>query len=363
VELNFNANGEIVASRVLSGPEELRQSALQTALEGKYAIQTARSLQVIVDFSLPAAGTAEISGKTTDASATPIPGVIVAAGNRATGIAIATVTDQDGVYRIKNLSPGSYRLSAQLNGFQEKSFDDVRLGESQQVRLNFQLRSDIEAKRVWSIPSSSPISLPDQFNIGPIGNLNLVGLSPAILTEITEKLRAFKGQIITTDLLTRLRASIKDTSWGDKPEDLTISARNDGAVDVWITFPPQGPPVVEFGPADVWITFPPQGPPVVEFGPADVRVGGNVVAASLLRQVKPVYPQAARDNRIQGVVVLEVTIATDGTVTTWKAVTGLPMFVQSAGDAVLQWVYKPILQDGRPVEAVSTIPINFAFEP
>jgi len=44
VELNFNANGEIVDSRVLSGPEELRQSALQTALQGKYAINTARAL-------------------------------------------------------------------------------------------------------------------------------------------------------------------------------------------------------------------------------------------------------------------------------------------------------------------------------
>jgi hypothetical protein len=39
------------------------------------------------------------------------------------------------------------------------------------------------------------------------------------------------------------------------------------------------------------------------------------------------------------------------------------MFVQSALDAVRQWVYQPVLQDGKPVVAVSTIPINFAFEP
>jgi TonB family protein len=344
VELNFNAGGDIVASRVLSGPEELRQSALQAALEGKYAIHTARSLQVIVDFSLPAAGTAEISGKTTDASSVPIPGVIVFATNTATGIAITMVTDQDGLYRFKNLSPGTYRVSTHLNGFQEKSFDDVRLGDIQQVRLNFMLRSDLEAKRVWSIPASSPISLPDQFNIGPIANISPFGLSPAVLTEMTEKLREFKGQIVTTDVLTRMRASIKDTSWGDKPEDFAISARNDGSVDVWITFPPQGPPVVEFG-------------------PADVRVGGNVLAANLVREVKPVYPQAAKDNRIQGVVVLEVKIATDGTVSDARVVTGLPMFVQPALDAVRQWLYKPVLLEGRPVEAVSTIPINFAFEP
>jgi len=75
VELTFNARGEIVDSRVLSGPEELRQAALQTALQGKYGVNVERSLQVIVDFKLPAHGTAEITGTTTDASRVPIPGV------------------------------------------------------------------------------------------------------------------------------------------------------------------------------------------------------------------------------------------------------------------------------------------------
>ncbi len=67
------------------------------------------------------------------------------------------------------------------------------------------------------------------------------------------------------------------------------------------------------GNVDATITFPPQDAPVIEFGPAEVRVGGKLMAASLVRQVTPVYPQAAIDNRIQGVVVLEVGIATDGT--------------------------------------------------
>ncbi len=344
VELNFNANGEIVDSRVLSGPEELRQSALQTAVQGKYAIHTARSLQVIVDFKLPDAGTGEISGRTTDASSVPTPGVIIAATNTATGIAITTVTDQNGEYRLRNLSQGTYRLSTRLSGFQDRSYDGVRVGDIQQIRLNFQLRSDADAKRVWSISASSPISLPDQFNSAPIANIVLFGLSQTVFTEMSEKFRAFEGQPISTDLLTRMRTSIKETTRGDKPADFTISSRADGTVDVLVGFPPQGPPVVEFG-------------------PVAVRVGGNVLAANLVRQVKPVYPQAAKDNRIQGVVVLEVNIATDGTVSDVRVVTGLPVFVQSALDAVRQWVYKPVLLEGRPVEAVSTIPINFAFEP
>jgi TonB family protein len=54
VELTFNASGNIVDSRVLSGPEELRAAALESALKGNYAINVARSLQVLVDFKLGA---------------------------------------------------------------------------------------------------------------------------------------------------------------------------------------------------------------------------------------------------------------------------------------------------------------------
>ncbi len=344
VELNFNANGEIVDSRVLSGPEELRQSAIQTALQGKYAINMARSLQVIVDFKLPDAGTGQISGSTADASRVPIPGVLIAATNTDTGITITTVTDQDGAYRLQKLSQGRYRLSARLSGFQDRSFDGVRLDDGQQVRLNFQLAPGAGASRVWSIAASSPISLPDQFNSAPIANIRLFGLSETVFTEMTEKLRAYKGQLISTDLLTRMRTSIKETTRGDKPADFTISSRTDGTIEILIGFPPQGPPVVELA-------------------PVAVRVGGNVLAANLVRQVKPVYPQAAKDNRLQGVVVLEVNIATDGTVSDARVITGHPDLVQSAFEAVRQWVYTPVLVDGRPVEVVSTITINFAFQP
>lgn len=245
---------------------------------------------------------------------------------------------------MRNLSPGTYRLSAGLTGFQDRSFDSVQLADIQQIRLNFQLRSDGQAKRVWSVAASSPISLPDQFNTGPIADIRLFSLSETVFNEVTEKLREFKGQWISTDVLTRMRTAIKETTRGDKPADFTIASRTDGTMDVLISFPPQGPPVVDFG-----------------LEPA--RVGANVLAANLVRQVKPVYPQAAKDNRIQGVVVLEVKIATDGTVSVSKVVTGPPELVESALDAVRQWVYKPVLLEGRHVEAVSTITMNFAFEP
>ena len=52
VELTFNASGNIVDSRVLSGPEELRAAALESAVRGNYSINVARTLQVLVEFKL-----------------------------------------------------------------------------------------------------------------------------------------------------------------------------------------------------------------------------------------------------------------------------------------------------------------------
>src|SRR3989475_792792 len=101
---------------------------------------------------------------------------------------------------------------------------------------------------------------------------------------------------------------------------------------------------------------PPPPPP-----PQRIRVGGNVQAANLLSQVKPVYPPLAKQARIQGVVVLEAEISKEGTIDNLKVVTGHPLLIQSAIDAVKQWRYKPTLLNGEPVPVVTTITVNFAF--
>jgi len=91
------------------------------------------------------------------------------------------------------------------------------------------------------------------------------------------------------------------------------------------------------------------------------RVVGNVIAANVISQVEPVYPELARQARIQGVVVLEAEISREGTVENLKVVTGHPLLTQAAIDAVKQWRYKPIMLNGQPVPVVTTITVNFAF--
>ena len=91
-----------------------------------------------------------------------------------------------------------------------------------------------------------------------------------------------------------------------------------------------------------------------------IRQGGNVQAARLINRVQPTYPPLARQARIQGTVRLHAIIAKDGTVQQLEVVSGHPLLVQSALDAVRQWRYQPTLLNGEPVEVDTTIDVIFS---
>jgi periplasmic protein TonB len=108
---------------------------------------------------------------------------------------------------------------------------------------------------------------------------------------------------------------------------------------------------------------PPPPPPKAEAPkpatPQRIRVGGNVQAAKIVRQPKPIYPPLAKQARISGVVRFNAIIGKDGTIQNLQLVSGHPLLVQSAQDAVKQWVYQPTLLNGEPVEVVTQIDVNF----
>jgi len=93
--------------------------------------------------------------------------------------------------------------------------------------------------------------------------------------------------------------------------------------------------------------------------PARIRVGGNVQAANLIRKVVPVYPEEAKKAHIQGTVRFQVIIAREGVIKEIHLVSGDPALAQAAQDAVQQWVYKPTLLNGQPVEVVTNVDVNF----
>jgi protein TonB len=93
--------------------------------------------------------------------------------------------------------------------------------------------------------------------------------------------------------------------------------------------------------------------------PPKVNVGGAVNMASLVRRVEPVYPVLARQARISGTVELLGVIGVDGRIRELQVVNGHPLLARAALEAVRQWVYEPTLLNGKPVEVIAPITVNF----
>lgn len=90
-----------------------------------------------------------------------------------------------------------------------------------------------------------------------------------------------------------------------------------------------------------------------------IRVAGNVQQATLIHQDIPKYPQDAKDNHIQGTVLLHAVIGKDGTILFLDLSQGVCALAGSAMEAVKNWRYKPTLLNGEPVEVDTTISVIY----
>lgn len=93
--------------------------------------------------------------------------------------------------------------------------------------------------------------------------------------------------------------------------------------------------------------------------PHSVRVSSGVAQGLLIHEVQPQYPPLARRARIQGAVVLQATIGRDGTIQNLHLVSGHPLLMEAAMEAVKQWRYRPYLLNNEPVDVDTTIEVNF----
>src|SRR5438105_8248795 len=91
---------------------------------------------------------ATVGGTVSDATGALIPGVSVTATNVATGIVTTVLTNEAGAYQFASLQTGTYKIVAELSGFQTQTYNNVALGISQQVRLNFTLQVGSVAQAV-----------------------------------------------------------------------------------------------------------------------------------------------------------------------------------------------------------------------
>ena len=98
----------------------------------------------------------------------------------------------------------------------------------------------------------------------------------------------------------------------------------------------------------------PSEPPVVAIG--------DVKPPKLVRRIEPAYPEIAVKARIEGTVILEATTDVYGRVVAVRVLRSLQFLDDAAIDAVRQWVYEPLLVNGRPRPVTFTVTVRFVLQ-
>jgi TonB family protein len=93
-----------------------------------------------------------------------------------------------------------------------------------------------------------------------------------------------------------------------------------------------------------------------------VRVGGGVGRPALRSHVDPVYPQAAKDAGVAGMVIVELLVDENGEVADAKIIRSVPMLDAAVLEAVRQWKYHPATVNGKPVRVLMSTNVTFALQ-
>jgi TonB family protein len=128
----------------------------------------------------------------------------------------------------------------------------------------------------------------------------------------------------------------------------SIGAVPGGRVTGLVEAPPPPPPPPAPAPA-------PAPPPA----PVPVRPGGRITAPVKIKDVRPVWPPEAYAERVRGVVILDVTIGTNGKVESAKVLKSVPLLDAAALDAVRQWEFTPTLANGIAVPVIMSVSVAF----
>jgi beta-lactamase regulating signal transducer with metallopeptidase domain len=301
VEATLDGRGNVVDTRVLNGPIELRRAAQGSVLNWHFAVDSAVSTRIVkVSFELPAE----------------------------TG------------------TPAASRLNA--------SPEVARRGAP-----------SLEGKRVSEI------------NIG--------GVTDQVRSDLMSRLPVHAGDTLAADSMDRLLAVVHEF---DEHLNVGFAAISNGEVGVTIqmfgggsadalsgSIPLAGVPRgagggvprgagggvtggIGGGVTGGIVGGVPSVPPPAD-GTKRITIGGNVQQAKLISQPKPVYPPLAKQAHVSGVVHLQAIIGKEGNVINLGVISGHPLLIPSAMDAVRQWVYQTTLLNGEPVEVITQIDVNY----
>jgi TonB family protein len=106
-------------------------------------------------------------------------------------------------------------------------------------------------------------------------------------------------------------------------------------------------------------------PPPVAAGPRRIPVGGNVRPPKLIDNPAPAYPPHLVAQGVEGTVILEAVIGTEGQVLSVRPKNSQvhPDLIQAAAESLKRWRYEPTLLNGRPVEVITIVTSNFRLKP
>ncbi len=326
VEATVDSSGNVVDTRVLSGPMELRKAAQQSVLTWHFAMDTSSTTrQVKVNFDLTGVPEPTYTRLTTSDLAPP---TMDAASRAAAEAKVAA-------------------LRSQITD-QAKQAQDPAQRQQAMAKLN-ELQSTMNALQTRIGPPS--------IDGRRLNRIDVQGLNDTMRNDLMSRLGVHIGDTMTPEMMERVRKSAMEfdehimvgTMYG-KDNEVTLSLRMPGASPGGVIGG-----VISSTPSVGYATTSDAKPNV----PGRITIGGNVQQAKLIRQPKPVYPPLAKQARISGVVHLAAIIGKEGNVIDLKVISGHPLLIPSALEAVQLWVYQQTLLNGEPVEVSTQIDVNY----
>jgi TonB family protein len=303
-----------------------------------------------------------VSGTIVDLHGAAVVSAKMTAINTDTGAKTVTQTDDKGRYSFAALPPGPYLVQMEAKGFSNLPQEKIQLEQGQWLGMNlmFSVAAAAQAPAAGTAQEAGSISgrivdptgalvprakvtatntddgvqtsrVTDNsgtYSIAPLppGPYNLEVQASGFQRLLQENIQVKVGQTVGLNLKLTVGAAA---------QTLTVTGR-----PIIATLPPL--PLAE--------AAKPIGPQ---------RISSGVMQGLAISQPQPVYPEEAKAQHIQGVVVLHARISKEGTVKDLQLISGPPELVVSAIDAVRQWKYKPYTVDGEPTDVHTTININF----
>ena len=102
----------------------------------------------------------------------------------------------------------------------------------------------------------------------------------------------------------------------------------------------------------------PVAPPPKPVKRDSIQIGGNAQESKLIRRVEPVYPEMAKQARVQGKVTLRIAVDEEGNVSDVSVIEGHPLLDDAAINAVRQWKYSPTFLNGKPVSVMAAVTVE-----